>query len=102
MPPSSAQVGDVGASVVAKALFRNTSLTALNLSSNQIGAAGGEALAEVLGAGAACALLQLDVSGNRLGEPGGTALGNAIAGNTVSLCAMSRLWHGNPAAPARR
>src|SRR6185312_1087633 len=74
------QIGDAGATALAKALESNSSLTSLNLWSNQIGHAGATALAKALESN--FSLTSLNLSLNQIGDAGATALAKALESNS--------------------
>ncbi|EPY19555.1 hypothetical protein STCU_09392 [Strigomonas culicis] len=77
---SSNEIGPDGAALVQKALARNTYITHLNLSMNELGPSGAASLAELL-AVPTCAVQTLLLYGNYLGDDGVRMLCEAIQGN---------------------
>jgi Ran GTPase-activating protein (RanGAP) involved in mRNA processing and transport len=80
---SRCDIGDVGAGAVARAL--PVSLTALDLSSNEITALGLGDLAAVWRQGRTPSLARLDISGNDIGPGGGAELAEALPTGTPAL-----------------
>jgi len=75
------QIGAKGAEALAKALHGNTTLMELNLDSNQIGAKGAEALAKALHGNTT--LTELNLALNKIGDSGAAALAKALHSNTT-------------------
>lgn len=77
------EIGDFGAQALAEALTENNTLTSLNLSVNDIGDLGAQALAEALAENNTLTLLGL--SGNKIGVKGAQALAEALrVNNTIT------------------
>ncbi|MBX9702595.1 MAG: leucine-rich repeat domain-containing protein [Silvanigrellaceae bacterium] len=74
------QIGDAGAQALAAAIANRTNLTHLDLYQNQIGDAGAQALADALANHTN--LTRLDLSKNQIGDAGAQALADALANHT--------------------
>ncbi|CAM4815343.1 unnamed protein product [Rotaria magnacalcarata] len=76
---SSNQIGDAGAQSLADALRENKTLTELNLRANEIGDAGAQSLADALRKKKT--LNELDLSYNQIGDVGAQSLANVLREN---------------------
>jgi hypothetical protein len=72
-------IGDKGAEKLAKALEKNTTITKLSLRSNNIGKAGAEVLAQALKENKT--LTELDLGWNNIGDEGAEKLAEALKNN---------------------
>merc|ERR1712032_635861 len=72
-------IWDEGGAAIAKALVMNSTVTSINLKSNDLGPGAGEAFAKVIKANGP--LTSLDLSENKLANPGTSALVEALPAN---------------------
>lgn len=74
------QIGPAGAEAIARSLKGNTSLTSLNLSSNKLGVASATLVHSLKGTKVA----KLDLGDNEIGDDGAEAIGKALPGTNVT------------------
>ncbi|RIB02901.1 kinase-like domain-containing protein [Gigaspora rosea] len=75
------ELGSFGGKLLSEALYKNTTLTSLILKENNLGSKGGKLLSEVLCKNTT--LTSLDLDSNELGSEGGKALASALCINTT-------------------
>eukprot|EP00808_Paulinella_micropora_P000387 g33055.t1 len=80
---SSNNLGDVGASAVAKGLQVNNTLQTLDLYNNNIGPDGAKAIGKALEENKECKLEKLDISSNSIGAEGARHIAKALEVNPI-------------------